>query len=194
MEKILLLLQVFIRRNFAINLYDVNSQIGKKSVFPDLTKSSQNPLTLLGSHDQTILTWHVTLDTLQVTQHHRLKAHTDAIYALQVSHEDLRHLLLSCGDYTLRLWNMDLSTHTTLTGHTGFVSCLKVRGRRVWTGSWDGTLRSWNLATQKPMHLFQGHKSIVNCVDVNDTDVFSGSYDMNVIQWSRAVILLGLIF
>jgi WD40 repeat protein len=154
-----------------------------------ISPSHNDTITLItGSHDQSVLIWQITLgDTLKVDQQKRLKGHTGDVYALQVCQDDLRHQLLTAGDYTLKVWNMDTGLHTSLTGHTGFISCLRIRGRRAWTGSWDGTLRSWNLAFSKPMHLFTGHKSIVNCVDVSDTDVFSGSWDMTVIQWSRAV-------
>lgn len=75
----------------------------------------------------------------------------------------------------------------TAQGHTGYVACLKIKGKRAFSGSWDTTVRSWNLEAGKPMHVFKGHKNIVNCIDVTETDVFSGSWDTTVIQWSRSV-------
>ncbi|EGF76549.1 hypothetical protein BATDEDRAFT_30887 [Batrachochytrium dendrobatidis JAM81] len=151
-----------------------------------------------GSHDQCVVIWEVITSqfgksdlSVKVDQIKKLKAHTGDVYALELLHdaENLRRIgtFVSGGDYTIRTWNKDLSTASqTLHGHTGYVACLKVRGKRAFSGSWDTTIRSWNLETGKGMHVFKGHKNIVNCIDVIDTDVFSGSWDMNIIQWSRA--------
>ncbi|RKO93829.1 WD40-repeat-containing domain protein, partial [Blyttiomyces helicus] len=149
-----------------------------------------------GSHDQSILVWDVITVpvgkkdiSLQVDQTRKLHSHTADVYALELLLEpDKRYgMLVSGGDYTVRSWNIEQGVNIqTLHGHTGYVACLRIRGKRAFSGSWDTTVRSWNLEAGKGMHVFKGHKNIVNCIDVTDTDIFSGSWDMTVIQWSRA--------
>ena len=33
----------------------------------------------------------------------------------------------------------------TLQGHSGYVACIKITGKRAFSGSWDTTIRSWNI-------------------------------------------------
>ncbi|KAI9199473.1 WD40-repeat-containing domain protein [Polychytrium aggregatum] len=166
-----------------------------------------------GSHDQTILVWDVAPSTVnkkdlavKVTQAKKLRGHTADVYAMEIVPEFSEYVphsqnqiaqskydkrvvnLVSGGDYTVRTWNIGESNTClqTLQGHLGYVACLKVKGKRAFSGSWDTTVRSWNLETGKAMHVFKGHKNIINCIDVTDTDIFSGSWDMSIIQWSRA--------
>ncbi|KAI8929759.1 WD40-repeat-containing domain protein [Entophlyctis helioformis] len=169
----------------------------RKKVDPE-DPGSDTVCLVTGSHDQSIVVWEVQAGQMnkaemavKVEQVKRLKAHTGDVYALELITDPENHRrvggMVSGGDYTIRTWNTELGTvNQTLHGHTGYVACLKVRGKRAFSGSWDTTIRSWNLETGKGMHVFKGHKNIVNCIDVIDTDIFSGSWDMTIIQWSRA--------
>ncbi|KAI8812065.1 WD40-repeat-containing domain protein [Cladochytrium replicatum] len=161
-----------------------------------------------GSHDQSIIVWEVQTGGLSVlpnssgkrqpseqlnvnvTQVTRLRGHSADVYCLEILPEPDKRLsgqLVSGGDYTLRLWNLETGANVlTLHGHQGYVACLRIRGKRAFSGSWDATVRSWNIEAGKGMHVFKGHKNIINCIDVTDTDIFSGSWDMTIIQWSRA--------
>ncbi|KAJ3301890.1 hypothetical protein HDV03_000257 [Kappamyces sp. JEL0829] len=164
-------------------------------VSPEMDKEG-SVVVVTGSHDQSILLWEVSSnsttkpESVKMEQTRRLKGHNGDVYAIEVLQDDsfLRFgNMVSGGDYVIKTWNADTgSCNLTLQGHTGYVSCIKLRGKRVFSGSWDTTVRSWNLETGKGMHVFKGHKNIVNCIDVIDTDVFSGSWDMTIIQWSRA--------
>ncbi|KAJ3257160.1 hypothetical protein HK103_004858 [Boothiomyces macroporosus] len=115
-----------------------------------------------GSHDQSIILWEVqtNLNTkpetvkvhyflFKVDQIRRLKGHSGDVYALEATTEDVLHRtgnLVSGGDYSIKTWNTETGTvMQTLHGHTGYVSCIKVRGKRVFSGSWDTTVRSWNI-------------------------------------------------
>ncbi|KAJ3237565.1 hypothetical protein HDU81_009261 [Chytriomyces hyalinus] len=172
-----------------------------KRVAPEDSRHSR-PITLLsGSHDHTISIATVQKITqpyglsIQASKTDTLKGHTSDVYALEVLPEActtgntarLGHFI-SAGDYTVRTWDLEDPLPTSiLNGHTGYVSCIKVRGKRAFSGSWDTTIRSWNLETEKPMHVFKGqHANIVNCIDVTTSDLFSGSWDQTIVQWSRA--------
>ncbi|KAI8835220.1 WD40-repeat-containing domain protein [Chytriomyces cf. hyalinus JEL632] len=172
-----------------------------KRVAPEDSRNSR-PITLLsGSHDQTISIATVRKISqpyglsIQASRTHTLKGHTSDVYALEVlpeacttgSTSKLGHFI-SAGDYTVQTWDLETQLpNSILSGHTGYVSCIKVRGKRAFSGSWDTTIRSWNLETGKPMHVFKGqHANIVNCIDVTTSDLFSGSWDQTIVQWSRA--------
>ncbi|ORY42818.1 WD40 repeat-like protein [Rhizoclosmatium globosum] len=163
--------------------------------------SSRGIILVTGSHDQTISMAsiqrvHSKEDgyTVKATKTATLSGHTSDVYALEVLPEiytadgttRVGHLL-SAGDYTLRTWDLEKKTlRSTFSGHTGYIACIKIRGKRAFSGSWDTTIRSWNLETGKAMHVFKGHTNIVNCLDVTNTDLFSGSWDQTIIQWSRS--------
>ncbi|KAI8919119.1 WD40-repeat-containing domain protein [Powellomyces hirtus] len=148
-----------------------------------------------GSHDQNVMLWDVKLDmaqkgelTAQIKPEKTLNGHNADVYAVELvnmPHGPLH--ALSAGDSSVRFWNLETGEIVrSYTGHTNHVSCLKLKGKRAFSGSWDTTLRSWNLETGKPMHIFHGHTNIVNTIDVTDTDVYSGGWDTNVIQWCRS--------
>lgn len=110
----------------------------------------------LGSHDQTIAVWDVQTTekgkgdiSVKVDQTKRLKGHGGDVYAIELFRdENVRRYgtMISGGDYSLRSWKSEPGTvNQTFHGHTGYVSCLKVHGRRAFSGSWDTTVRSWNL-------------------------------------------------
>lgn len=91
---------------------------------------------------------------VKVDQAKRLKAHTGDVYALELFSEDnIRRFghIVSGGDYSLKTWKSD-AVNQTFHGHTGYVSCIKVHGRRIFSGSWDTTVRSWNLDVIKFVH------------------------------------------
>ncbi|KAI8853143.1 WD40-repeat-containing domain protein, partial [Chytridium lagenaria] len=172
----------------------------KKQKSNKIHSSDSSALTMVsGSHDQTISVCDVSKFSernILVKQTKTLNAHTADVYALELLPAsplpEITALgnMVSAGDYTLRTWNVENGANlATLHGHTGYVSCLKTKGKRAFSGSWDTTIRSWNLETRRPMHVFRGHTNIVNCIDITDTDIFSGSWDMTLIQWSRAVLL-----
>ncbi|KAI9324438.1 WD40-repeat-containing domain protein [Zopfochytrium polystomum] len=169
-------------------------QVTKRAVMPEL--QSAGIILVSGSHDQTICISSVTKSRdkeVQVNREKLLAGHTADVYALELvplpEATDQVHVgdLVSGGDYTVRTWDTKRGEIlATFQGHTGYVSCLKIRGRRVFSGSWDTTIRSWNLETGKAMHVFKGHTNIVNCLDATDTDLFSGSWDSTIIRWRRA--------
>ncbi len=61
-------------------------------------------------------------------------------------------------------------------------------GKTLATGSFDSTVRLWELPTGKPKAVLRGHRSVVHCVAFNSTGMTlaSGGYDEIVCIWDVA--------
>jgi WD40 repeat protein len=95
---------------------------------------------------------------VKMDQIRKIKAHAGDVYALELLIDDDQrrtNFMLSGGDYSLKLWNTEVLLHffnaktgislQTFSGHSGYVACVRVKGKRVFSGSWDTSVRSWNL-------------------------------------------------
>lgn len=75
----------------------------------------------------------------------------------------------------------------SLMGHTGPVSsvAMSTDGRRAVSGSWDGTLKVWNLDSGNELGTLSGHSDQVYCVAVSGDArrAVSGSWDCTVRVW-----------
>jgi WD40 repeat protein len=54
---------------------------------------------------------------------------------------------------------------------------------KIISGSWDKTLRIWDLSDGTCLKVLQGHTDSVNCVTVVDGKIISGSYDKTLRIW-----------
>jgi WD40 repeat protein len=84
----------------------------------------------------------------------------------------------------LQVWDLNtLSRVKTLTGHTDAVRALSVSDGRLFSGSYDGTVRVWDEANLHCLEILKGHngpvRTLVNCGGC----MFSGSYDKTVRVW-----------
>lgn len=83
-----------------------------------------------------------------------------------------------------QVWDLNtLSRVKTLTGHTDAVRALSVSDGRLFSGSYDGTVRVWDEANLHCLEILKGHngpvRTLVNCGGC----MFSGSYDKTVRVW-----------
>jgi WD40 repeat protein len=116
--------------------------------------------------------------------------HDDDIYAI---HTDGPSSLLVSGskDRTLKVWDTRTSSSrpggcvATLSGHTGAVLDLKLRGNRIVSASMDKTVRMWDIREPRvPLATLEGHSEEVHCVDFCDHLVLSGSRDTALKVWT----------
>ena len=127
-------------------------------------------------------TWdRVTLwDVASGKELHALKRHNGAIGCVAVS-PNAKVLASGSVDKTIKLWDVASGKELrTLTGHTERVSALRserasMKGHRarVWSvafspdgrilasGSWDGTIEFWDVATGQPQATFKAHTNRV---------------------------------
>ena len=73
---------------------------------------------------------------------------------------------------------------TTLEGHTGGVNCLTVVGNKLYSGSWDDTIRVWDTDTHQHITTLQGHTGYVYCLAVVGNKLCSGSFDRTIRVWT----------
>ncbi|KAI8816995.1 WD40-repeat-containing domain protein [Fimicolochytrium jonesii] len=142
-----------------------------------------------------------------------LYGHTDSVECLDFD-MPFGTLVTGSADKTIRVW--DLSSHrcaASLSGHTGWVRALQLKGQTLMTGSGDHTIRQWNLSNLPPLpstnpahpsnippstpyytpvanedisvHTYKGHTGGVGCLMFDDSWLVSGSADKTIRQWDR---------
>ncbi len=67
-----------------------------------------------------------------------------------------------------------------LEDHTRPVLSLEVYGNKLFSGSYDYSIRVWNLTTLQRTHTLTGHTDAVRALAVANGKLFSGSYDGTV--------------
>lgn len=114
-----------------------------------------------------------------------------------VTSPDAPDMLLSCGrDKSIIKWTL---THDgdpeqfgvpvrRMTGHGHFVEDLAISsdGQFALSGSWDGTLRLWDLTSGNTTRRFVGHKKDVLSVafSADNRQIVSGSRDRTIALWN----------
>jgi len=113
----------------------------------------------------------------------QLRGHTDAVMCLAWSSG--RNCLISGSqDHSLKVWTVT-ACKRTLEGHTKGVKCLVLLDDdRVASGSYDSSLRVWELASGDA-HVLEGHRDTVEgIVALRDNRMASASWDKTVRIWA----------
>ena len=73
------------------------------------------------------------------------------------------------------MWDLDSLTKLhTLTGHKDAVRALKLANGRLFSGSYDGTLRCWDAATFRCEATLERHTGPVRTLTSHENLIFSG--------------------
>lgn len=122
-----------------------------------------------------------------------LKGHTGWVTQIAVNHQLPNIILSSSRDKSIILWKLEGDGNTTLpfrrlTGHSHFVSdvVFSSDGLFALSGSWDKTLRLWELEQGKSTRRFEGHTNDVLSVafSPDNRQIVSGSRDKTIKLWN----------
>ncbi|ETO14030.1 WD repeat-containing protein [Reticulomyxa filosa] len=162
------------------------------------------------SNDKTIRFWDVKNDkSFQI-----LNGHTNNVYGIVFSpFNGGRYLCSASSDKTICMWDIEISKSLhVFDGHIKTVRCVDFsplqsnnnnnknnsigiiggNGYTICSGSWDETIRLWDIATLKELLVFEGHESWLNTVKYGScasgisggtNTIISGSGDKSVRLW-----------
>ena len=69
-------------------------------------------------------------------------------------------------------------------GHTNGVMCLQFDDHILATGSYDATIKIWDLDTGEEIRTLKGHSSGIRCLQFDDRKLISGSIDKSLKVWN----------
>merc|ERR1711966_351032 len=123
-----------------------------------------------------------------------LKGHENWVTSIATPLDNSDILLSSSRDKTVILWNLTREEENygyprrALRGHSHFVSDVVISsdGQFALSGSWDGTLRLWDLNSGTTTRRFVGHSKDVLSVafSVDNRQIVSGSRDKTIKLWN----------
>jgi guanine nucleotide-binding protein subunit beta-2-like 1 protein len=130
----------------------------------------------------------------QLTLRGTLVGHGGWVTAIATTPEDPNMILSASRDKTLIVWTLTREegnygyARRALRGHNHFVSDVVISsdGQFALSGSWDGTLRLWEIATGKCTRRFVGHSNDVLSVafSADNRQIVSGARDKTVKLWN----------
>jgi len=124
-----------------------------------------------------------------------LKGHNGWVTSIATTMEAPNLLLTGSRDKSIIMWNLKTNDvekvgvpQKRLTGHSHHVSdvAISADGQYALSGSWDATLRLWELSTGKTTRRFVGHTKDVMSVafSADHRQIVSGSRDRQINLWN----------
>ncbi|ETO27345.1 hypothetical protein RFI_09784 [Reticulomyxa filosa] len=164
-------------------------------------QNNNNNVICYSSHDNSIRFW----DFKQNQQLQTLNRHKKCVYGIEFSSfNGSRYLFSGSLDKTIRLWDVETSKSLhVFNGHEDGVWCIDIsplqsnnnnnigviggNGYTVCSGSFDQTIRMWDIETAKQLNLFKGHTDDIRSLKYGPNELFnlilSGSNDKSVRLW-----------
>ena len=122
-----------------------------------------------------------------------MKGHSDWVTCISTTLEQSDVLLSGSRDKTIIMWTLEGSENfgtprKSLTGHSHYVQDIAISsdGQFCLSGSWDGTLRLWDLNNGTTTRRFVSHEKDVLSVafSADNRQIVSGSRDKTVKLWN----------
>ncbi|KAI9486493.1 MAG: WD40-repeat-containing domain protein [Benjaminiella poitrasii] len=95
-----------------------------------------------------------------------------------------KHIYVAESGFFVR--KISLATSKTVKlfkGHQGPVTSIALTENRLWTGSWDKTIKQWDLATGECLATLEGHTDFVKSLLLVGGFLYSGSSDNFLRKW-----------
>jgi len=136
------------------------------------------------------------MTTESLTYRGLLKGHTNWVTCIATTHDDNKRILSGSRDKSVIVWNLENTgdeqsagrAQRRLHGHSHFVQdvVMSSDGMFCLSGSWDGTLRLWDLTTGVTARRFVGHSKGVLSVafSTDNRQIVSGSRDRTIKLWN----------
>ncbi|GAM26170.1 hypothetical protein SAMD00019534_093450 [Acytostelium subglobosum LB1] len=123
-----------------------------------------------------------------------LTGHNGPVTAIALSADNPDIILSASRDKTVMVWKLTREQDTygvplrSLTGHSHYVQDVVIShdGQFALSGSWDGTLRLWDINSGATTRRFQGHEKDVMSVafSFDHRQIISGSRDKTIRVWN----------
>ena len=81
-------------------------------------------------------------------------------------------------------WKYGRCSTEIFSGHANGVMCLQFYDNILATGSYDATIKIWDIETGKELRTLRGHTSGVRCLQFDDNKLISGSLDTTLRVWN----------
>lgn len=81
-------------------------------------------------------------------------------------------------------WKYGRCSVKVFKGHTNGVMCLQFEDNILATGSYDTTIKIWDMETGEELRTLRGHTSGIRCLQFDDTKLISGSIDRTLKVWN----------
>jgi F-box/WD-40 domain protein MET30 len=81
-------------------------------------------------------------------------------------------------------WKYGRCTTKIFRGHTNGIMCLQFDDNILATGSYDSTIKIWDIDTGEEIKTLRGHTSGIRALQFDDTKLISGSLDKTVKVWN----------
>jgi F-box/WD-40 domain protein MET30 len=81
-------------------------------------------------------------------------------------------------------WKAGRCSIRTFKGHDNGVTCLQFDHNILATGSYDTTIKIWNIETGEVIQTLRGHTSTVRTLQFDESKLISGSFDKTIKIWN----------
>ena len=81
-------------------------------------------------------------------------------------------------------WKTGRCSIKTFKGHENGVTCLQFDDNILATGSYDTTIKIWNIETGEVIRTLRGHNGAVRTLQFDDSKLISGSFDKTIKIWN----------